>query len=167
MHICGYIPESINEGIGLRAVIFISGCLHNCSGCHSPQTHNFKHGELFTLQKQLEIINDVKNNPLLDGITLCGGDPFYSAKEVMAFLKLLNKYIPNINIWSYTGFTFEEILNGNNQDMIELLKLCDVLIDGRFIEEQKDLTLRFRGSKNQRIILVQESLQSNKIITLE
>jgi anaerobic ribonucleoside-triphosphate reductase activating protein len=166
MNICGYIKESINEGLGLRTVVFISGCKHNCKGCHSPQTHNFKYGEEFTLEKQLEIIEEYKKNPLLDGLCLCGGDPFYSAKEVIEFIKLFKLNKPDINIWSYTGFAYEEILNSNDIYMVELLKLCDVIIDGKFIEELKDLTLPFKGSKNQRIIDVKKSLEQGKVIEI-
>lgn len=164
MYICGYIKESINEGLGLRTVIFISGCKHNCEGCHSPQTHNFRYGEEFTLERQLEIIEDYKKNPLLDGITFCGGDPFFSVDDMINFIKLIKLKIEDINIWSYTGFTFEEIIKDSR--MIELIKLIDVIIDSKFIEEQKDLTLPFKGSKNQRIIDVKKSLEQRKIIEI-
>jgi anaerobic ribonucleoside-triphosphate reductase activating protein len=166
MNICGFSPESINEGIGLRALIFISGCEHYCDGCFSKETWDYNYGLKFTYEKQIEIINIIANNPLLDGVTLLGGDPFYSAKEVIEFINLLKLKASHLNIWSYTGFTFEEILNSKNKDMIELLKLCDVIIDGRFINEQRDLTLPFKGSKNQRIIDVKKSLEINEIIEI-
>lgn len=162
MNICGFTEDSIIEGVGLRDVIFISGCKHECEGCFSKKTWDFHYGDPFTLEKQKEIISNIINNPLLSGITLCGGDPFYSAKEVVKFIQLLKSYQQNINIWSYTGFTFEEIIKDKN--MLELLKYCDVLIDGQFIEDQKDLILKFKGSRNQRIIDVQKSLKEHKII---
>ncbi|MNW28184.1 Pyruvate formate-lyase 1-activating enzyme [compost metagenome] len=150
MNICGYYPESINEGEGLRAVIFISGCKHKCPGCFNPESWSFEAGEEFTAERQLEIISDVKNNPLLDGITLCGGDPFFSPIETAAFVRLFRESCPGKTVWAYSGFTYEQIRRSVN--MNELLSLCDVLIDGRFVEAQKDLTLAFRGSRNQRII---------------
>jgi anaerobic ribonucleoside-triphosphate reductase activating protein len=159
MYISGYYKESINEGYGLRSVIFISGCFHACKGCFNEAAWNFKHGEEFTIDKQLEVINDIKNNPLIDGITLCGGDPFFSAKEVIEFLTLCKQHIPNINVWTYSGFTYEEIIR--SKLLKQLLEMCDVLIDGRFIIEEKDTTLLFRGSKNQRIIDIPASLKNN------
>lgn len=161
MNICGYIPESINEGYGLRSVIFISGCRHYCRNCHSPESWNFNAGVPFTLKEQDDLIEEVKNNPLLDGITIAGGDPFFSANEVSEFIKRLKSSVPDINIWIYSGFTYDEILQ--NQDYLSLLKLCHILIDGRFVNEQKDLTLLFRGSKNQRIIDIHKSLESNSV----
>jgi len=151
MNYCGYIKESINEGDGLRSVIFFSGCPFHCKGCHNLQSQSYSFGRPFTLDVQLQIIVDIKLNPLLDGITLCGGEVFADNnwREVLSFVKLLKDEIPNINIWSYTGYTIEELLE---LPQIELLNEVDVLIDGRFIEELKDLTLKFRGSSNQRII---------------
>lgn len=166
MKISGYIPESINEGLGLRAVIFISGCKHYCKGCHNPESWNFNYGVEFDDKRQDEIIQSIKSNPLIDGITFVGGDPFFSAKDVSEFILKLRNEIPNLNIWTYTGFTFEEILNSNNGDMIQLLYLSDVLVDGRYEEDQRDLSLPFRGSKNQKIINVKESLKNNKVIDL-
>lgn len=151
MNYCGYIKESINEGEGLRSVIFFSGCPFKCKGCHNPNTQKYDYGEEFSLNTQLNIIADIKSNQLLKGITLCGGEPFANKnwKDVLSFVKLLKQEIPNINIWSYTGYTIEELLE---LPQIELLNEIDVLIDGQFVEELKDLTLKFRGSSNQRII---------------
>lgn len=151
MNYCGYIKESINEGDGLRSVIFFSGCPFHCKGCQNPQSQKYDFGDEFTDDVQLKIINDIKNNPLLSGITLCGGEPFANKnwKSVLSFIKTLKQEIPNINIWSYSGFTFEELVE---LPQVELLNEINVLIDGQFIEEEKDLTLKFRGSKNQRII---------------
>lgn len=156
MNICGYLKESINEGIGLRSVIFISGCFHNCDECHSPETHNFDYGDEFTIEKQLEICNDVKENPLLDGLTLCGGDPFFSAIEVLGFINLFKQENSDKTIWAYTGFTIEEIIK--DRDMFNLLSKIDVLIDGKFEKDLRDVSLRFTGSTNQRIINVKEWL---------
>jgi anaerobic ribonucleoside-triphosphate reductase activating protein len=165
MRISGYIKESIVDGKGLRAVVFFSGCYHNCPGCHSPQTHDKSYGEEFTLEKQLDVINDVKTNPLLSGMTLSGGDCFFSAKEVIIFVQRLKNEIPNINIWAYTGFTFEQIASKKDKKF-ELLGMCDVLVDGKFIIDQRDTTALFKGSRNQRIVDIQKSLQRGEIILI-
>jgi anaerobic ribonucleoside-triphosphate reductase activating protein len=162
MNICGFLPESLNEGDGLRAVLFFSGCKHNCPGCFSPETHDFNYGKLFDEEEENKIIGEIINNPLLDGITICGGDPFFSAKEVILFIEKIKKILPKLNVWIYSGFTYEEILK--NEEMRKLLSLCDVLIDGRFIKEQEDLTLKFRGSRNQRIIDIKNSTIENIIL---
>ena len=166
MNISGYIKESIVDGQGLRAVVFFSGCYHNCPGCHSPHTHDKKYGKEFTEERQWEIINDIKSNPLLSGATLSGGDCFFSAKEVIRFVIKLKNEIPNINIWAYTGFTIEQLMN-KNDSKYELLKMCDVLVDGKFKIEQRDTTIKFAGSRNQRILNVQESLKQNKVVLYE
>ncbi|WP_442604302.1 anaerobic ribonucleoside-triphosphate reductase activating protein [Paenibacillus sp. KN14-4R] len=161
MNLCGYYKESINEGVGVRSVLFISGCRHYCKGCFNPESWDFGLGEPFDRKRKLEIINEVKNNPLVDGITLCGGDPFFSASELTVFVDHFRKICPLKSVWAYSGFTFEEIKADDT--MHELLKRCDVLIDGRFEQENKDLTLAFRGSRNQRVIDVPKSLASGEI----
>lgn len=163
-YIGDYIRESINEGEFLRNVIYISGCKHKCKGCFSPKTWNFKDGVDFTKKVQYRIIDDVKNNSLVKGITICGGDSFFSPKDMVEFVSRFKKELPNHTIWCYTGFTFEQIIESDDQYMIEYLKLLDVLIDGRFDEKLKDLTLRWAGSSNQRVILVQESIRQGKIV---
>lgn len=162
MKICGYVKESINEGDGLRSVIFFSGCPFQCNECHNPESQNEDFGIEFTGKIQDKIIKDIKDNPLLDGITLCGGEPFYKNwEEVLYFVIRLKKEIPDINIWSYTGYTFEQLLE---LDKRRLLEEVDVLIDGLFINQMKDLTLKFRGSSNQRIIDVELSLLNEDVI---
>lgn len=150
MKISGIIYDSIVDGEGIRNTLFISGCHHKCKNCQNPQTWNFNYGEEFTIDRQMEFIDKCKRNILLDGITISGGDPMYSAKELTIFLKKFKIECPNLNIWIYSGFKYEEIIK--NKDMNELLELCDVLVDGVYIEELKDTTLKFRGSTNQRII---------------
>ena len=150
MYISGIIYESVVDGEGIRNVVFISGCKHKCTGCHNPESWDFKFGEEFTYDKQIEFIEKCKQDPLLDGITLSGGDPMYSEKDVIAFLKLYKEHCPNHNIWIYSGFTYEELIQSSIAK--ELLDLCDVLVDGKYIQELRDTTLPFRGSSNQRII---------------
>lgn len=162
MNISGYYPESINEGEGVRAVIYISGCRHFCKGCFNPKTWNFNYGEEFNEAKQEQIIDDLIGNPLLQGLTLCGGDPFFSARELIPFIQKVRERASWLNIWSYTGFTFDEILLDST--MLELLSLIDVLIDGKFVQEEKDLSLLFRGSSNQKIVDVPSSLKAGHAI---
>jgi anaerobic ribonucleoside-triphosphate reductase activating protein len=115
------------------------------------------------LDKQRELLEDMQGNPLLQGVTLCGGDPFYAAEELAPFVAEIRRSLPHFDVWSYTGFTFEQLRE--REDMLGLLQLCDVIIDGRFVEEQKDLTLLYRGSSNQRILDVKASLAQRKAVT--
>ena len=150
MYIGGIEYDSIVDGEGIRNTIFISGCKHMCKHCHNQQMWNFLYGEDFTFDKQIEFIQKCKENILLDGITISGGDPFFSCQDVIDFIKLYKKELPHHNIWIYSGFTYEELLLDEKKK--ELLMLCDVLVDGLYKEELRDITLDFRGSSNQRII---------------
>jgi anaerobic ribonucleoside-triphosphate reductase activating protein len=167
MNICGYYPESINEGEGMRAVLFLSGCRHRCPGCFNPKTWNFNFGEVFSLERQREIIAEIAANPLLDGLTLAGGDPFFSAEEAAGFIHELRAVLPDFSIWIYTGYTYEELTASPGSPEWNLLALCHVVIDGRFVEELKDTTLPYRGSSNQRIIDIPASLAGKEIIHLQ
>lgn len=152
MNICGYNPESITEGDGMRAVVYVSGCLHRCLGCFNPQSHAFDAGRPFTLDLQREIIEEIAANPLLDGVTLCGGDPFFSAADCTEFLRQFRAACPDKTIWAYTGFVYEDLRR--NPVMADMADLCDVIVDGPFIADLRDTSLPFRGSRNQRIIRV-------------
>ncbi|MEK3899526.1 anaerobic ribonucleoside-triphosphate reductase activating protein [Paenibacillus sp. FSL R7-0179] len=167
MNICGYYPESINEGEGLRAVLFISGCRHRCPGCFNPKTWNFSFGEVFTPERRREIIEEIAGNPLLDGLTLAGGDPFFSAEEAADFIHELRTELPGFPVWIYTGYTYEELTASPGSAEWKLLALCQVVIDGRFVEELKDLTLSYRGSSNQRIIDIPASLAGDSVVLWE
>lgn len=167
LRIAAINKESIVDGKGLRYVVYEQGCNHNCIGCHNPETHDFKGGKLFAIKT---ILKDIEKDPCLDGVTLSGGDPFFQAKNNVPFLKEVKK--KNINVWAYTGFKIEDFLafiNGEptdkriNADMIEMLKLVDVLVDGRFELENRSLTCKFRGSTNQRIIDVKKTLETNNV----
>ncbi|WP_138495158.1 anaerobic ribonucleoside-triphosphate reductase activating protein [Paenibacillus pinistramenti] len=164
MNLCGYYPESINEGEGLRAAVFISGCRHRCRGCFSPATWNFSYGEPFTLDRQDEIIRDIAGNPLLSGISLLGGDPFFSADEVSGFLDRLYEQAGPVNVWAYTGYTFEELTADPASAEYGLLRRCHVLVDGRFEEKLRDPSLRYCGSSNQRLIDIPASLAGGQVI---
>ncbi|MEF2966274.1 anaerobic ribonucleoside-triphosphate reductase activating protein [Paenibacillus sp. M1] len=158
MNICGYYPESINEGEGLRAAIFISGCRHYCKGCFSAATWNFNYGEPFTPEREREIIHDIKNNPLLNGVSILGGDPFFSAAEVGGFIDRLRREAGPVPIWIYSGYTYEELAAWPDSPEYRLLERCQVLVDGRFVEELRDPSLLYRGSSNQRLIDIERSL---------
>lgn len=167
MKLCGYYPESINEGEGLRAAIFISGCRHYCKGCFSPKTWNFDYGEPFTLERETEIIHDIKNNPLLSGLSILGGDPFFSAAEVSGFIDRLVTETGPVSIWIYSGYTYEELIERPGSPEYELLRRCEVLVDGRFVEELRDPSLLYRGSSNQRLIDIQQSLRQGQAVLWE
>ncbi|WP_310550575.1 anaerobic ribonucleoside-triphosphate reductase activating protein [Paenibacillus glufosinatiresistens] len=162
MNICGFYPESINEGEGLRAVLFASGCRHRCPGCFNPKTWSFGYGEPFTAKRRREIIGEIAGNPLLDGLTLAGGDPFFSAGEAAAFVRELRAELPGFNVWAYTGFTWEQLTERPDTPEYELLALCQVLIDGRFDERLKDTSLQYRGSSNQRILDIPAGLAAGR-----
>lgn len=167
IRIASVIKESTVDGEGWRYVIFTQGCNHNCKGCQNPQTHDFNGGTLVT---EDELFDGLTENPLLDGITLSGGDPFFQAKELLPLVKRCKEN--NINIWTYTGFEFEQFLKFKNNencdkrvnfDMIELLEYIDVVVDGRFILEQRTLEKPFVGSENQRLIDCQATLERNEV----
>ena len=162
--IAGTVDDSIVDGAGLRFTVFTQGCAHNCEGCHNPDTHDFQGGEETTTEK---IIQEFTENPLLDGITLSGGDPFYQAKACAALAKAAKD--AGMNVWTYTGFTWEELLSGANGEngWMELLSHTDVLVDGRFVLSERTLELPWRGSRNQRVIRVPESLKCGSIIPYE
>ena len=164
MYVAGINFESVADGDGVRVVVYVSGCKHGCKGCHNPSSHSFTAGQPFTPELQDEMISYIENTPFVSGLTLSGGDPVYSATEVKEFLQLLKTRIPTISVWMYTGFTYEEIFI--NPEQSSLLTYCDVIVDGEFILEQRDMTLCYRGSRNQRIIDVKASLESGKVVEL-
>lgn len=165
MNVSGINFESIADGEGVRVVVFISGCLHNCKGCHNPASHSFTAGQPFTSDLQDMIVAYIKNTPFISGLTLSGGDPMYSAEELIPFVQKLRSEVDGVTVWIYSGFLYEEIKQ--NEEMAELLKQCDVLVDGKFVLEQRDITLAYKGSQNQRIIDIQKSINDNKIILYE
>ena len=162
MNISGINFESVVDGEGVRVVIFVSGCLHNCKGCHNPTSHNFDNGRKLDDALQNEVIDYIKQTPYISGLTLSGGDPMYSAEEIISFVETIKNDIESSTVWVYSGFKYEDILKDSK--MLSLLKICDVLVDGEFILEQRDTTLPYKGSRNQRIIDIQKSMKENDII---
>lgn len=149
LHLLNRYKETISDGPGLRYAIYLAGCSHHCPGCHNPESHNPLGGiELSEVVLQ-GIIQEINNNPMLDGITLSGGDPFFYPEELLALVKRL-KEACHLPILCYTGYTYEELLQDERRRPV--LQYIDTLIDGRFVLELRDPSLLFRGSRNQRII---------------
>ena len=164
IRLSGIAYESLVNGPGMRRVFFSQGCKHNCKGCFNPDTHDFNGGEERNMD---ELIKDVIENPILRGVTFSGGDPWEQADKFAYMAKAFKEH--NLSVGSYTGYTFEYIIDHKNErkGWADLLDNIDVLVDGRFEEEKKDEGLKFRGSSNQRIIDVQESLKQEKVIILD
>ncbi len=164
LRISGIIPESIVDGPGIRFVVFSQGCKHHCKGCHNPSTFDLNGGSIVDIEN---IMNQIKKNPLLKGVTFSGGEPFLQART---FSKLAKKcHDMGLDVISYTGYTFETLINGfeQNPDWKNLLENIDILIDGPFIEEKKSLMLLFKGSSNQRILDAKLSLKQGKAVIKE
>ena len=157
-HAADIQPDSILDGSGIRTVIWFQGCLHNCEGCQNPETHDMNSGMVVDID---DIKMKLKNLKYQSGITLSGGDPFFqpeAALEIAKFAKSIG-----LNVWAYTGFTFDALLNGDKKRR-DLLEYVDVLVDGKFMLDKKSLNCKFRGSTNQRLIDVKKSLESGSVI---
>ena len=160
LRIAGKAGESIVDGPGIRFTIFTQGCPHHCEGCHNPETWAFDGGELITTD---ELFEQMTRDPLLDGVTYSGGEPFMQCAALIELSDMIREFkgFP-LNIMSYTGFTFEELVDQANMEngYMELLKRLNWLVDGRFVLAKRTLELPFRGSSNQRYIDVQASLKA-------
>lgn len=162
IRLSGIIHESIVDGPGLRFVIFTQGCHKRCEGCHNPSTHDLMGGYLKSMD---EIVDMWQKNPLLKGITISGGEPFIQAKQS---LYLATRAKQNgLDVLVYSGYYYEELKRSKNVFVHQLLETADYLIDGPFECKLKDLNLLFRGSKNQRIICLNETIKQNQVILYE
>lgn len=147
VRLAGIIETSINNGEGIRKVIFAQGCKHHCKGCFNPDTHDFNGGYECDTEKIIERIN---NDYMIDGVTFSGGDPFEQAEAFAHIAKNINK---ELTIWCYTGYTLQQIIdNIDRPGWKELITNIDVLVDGKFEEDKKDRNLKYKGSSNQNII---------------
>lgn len=163
LRVAGFLDNTMVNGQGLRSALFVSGCNHNCVGCHNKEMQNFNYGEDIDIN---EVFNRIKSNvPLIKGVTFSGGEPFEQPKSLVFLAKMIKR--ENLNIWCYTGYTFEQILESKDKDKLELLKQIDVLIDGKFKENLTDRALKYTGSSNQRIIDAKGSFQKKKAISIK
>lgn len=171
-------PDMLN-GDGLRVVLWLSGCSHHCYNCQNPQTWNPNGGILFDENAKKELYNELSKE-YISGITFTGGDPLYidNLNDVQKIICEISILFPDKNIWIYTGFTWKEMLPGTrlkgvSKDCLEhnkrnsIVEKCDVLVDGRYIDGLRDTTLKWRGSKNQKVINVQESIKNGEIVLWE
>jgi len=165
MKMAGFYDESISNGLGWRAVLFVSGCPHHCPGCHNKVAQDYNYGEEFDSNK---IIERIKENSILNGITISGGEPLCKENiaEVSNFIETVKKEKPDFNIWCYTGYTLEQLKNRNDEITNKTLNSIDVLVDGKFIQERKNPEIKFRGSDNQRLLDLPNCLKQNKIVEL-
>lgn len=160
IRIAGIVQDSIVDGQGIRMTIFTQGCPHHCPGCHNAHTHDPTGGYEVTVA---EIIEQMRSNPLLDGVTFSGGEPFEQIEAVKHIAHEAHRL--RLNVWCYTGWTWEQIMLDPRKR--GLLAYIDVLVDGRFVLTQRSIELKWRGSKNQRVITVEESLFKNQVVLWE
>jgi anaerobic ribonucleoside-triphosphate reductase activating protein len=160
LRVAGIVNDSIVDGPGIRMTVFVQGCEHNCKGCHNPETHSLTGGELIEVA---DIAQRAFENPLLDGLTFSGGEPFLQCAPLCELADIVRE--KGLNIIAYTGFTWEVLIE--REDATRLIKRCKYIIDGPFIEEKKTLMLSFRGSENQRIIDVERSLKAGRMCCVE
>lgn len=159
----------IANGPGVRVSLFVSGCTHRCKGCFNKEAWDFSYGTPFTEETEEKVLSYL-DKPYVKGLTLLGGEPFEreNQKALVPFLRKVKERFPEKDIWAFSGYDFEKDITGymmkDWEVTGELLSMIDVLVDGEFMEEQKSLNLRFKGSANQRTILVQESLAAGEII---
>ena len=155
----------VTNGPGIRTSLFVTGCSNNCPGCFNKELQNFNYGTLWTKEREDEFISYVQN-PQIVGVSILGGDPMEQTMDD-SLVSLLNriKVETEKDIWLWSGYTFDEIIN--NEKMREILGYVDVLIDGRFIMAERNIKLKYRGSKNQRVIDVKKSLAENKVVEIE
>lgn len=163
--------NDIANGIGVRTSLFVSGCTHHCVGCFNPETWDFFYGEPFKKETEEAIISSLKPE-YISGITVLGGEPFEpeNQKALLPFIERLRQELPNKTVWFFSGYTYEELTGKAKnskcrcEETDRLLELIDVLVDGEFVESKKNISLRFRGSENQRLIDMNKTRKCGKIV---
>ena len=152
-------PFDIANGPGVRVSLFVSGCTHHCKGCFNSEAWDFNYGGHFTQDVEDQILNAL-NHPWIDGLSLLGGEPFESEHQevLLGLLERVHKELPGMTVWAYSGYTFEEVKDS------PLLKYVDVLVDGKFMQRKKNISLQFRGSENQRVIDVKKTFETGKVV---
>jgi anaerobic ribonucleoside-triphosphate reductase activating protein len=160
--IAGFKKESVIDGPGIRAVVFFQGCRHHCPGCHNPETWDEHAG---TVMDTEEVWHNLAVTPLISGITLSGGEPFLQPDAALELIRQARS--ERMDIWVYSGFTFEQLRDHRDPKVRALLQASDVLVDGPFRQEEKRLDLPFRGSANQRLVAVGESLQTGTVVLFD
>lgn len=172
MNYAGIKKLDVANGPGLRVTLFVSGCTHHCKGCFNKETWDFSYGNPFTQETEEEIMKELRKTHIA-GLTLLGGEPFehVNQKGLLPLVRKAKQEFPQKPLWCFTGYDFERDILGRMsvewEETKELLSYIDILVDGKFMEELKDLNLKFKGSSNQRTILVQESLKAGKVILWE
>ena len=173
MHVGEVMTADVANGEGMRVSAFVSGCRNHCKGCFQPQTWDFNYGREYTPEIEQFIIDELSKS-YYDGITILGGDPMEPENQepVLRLLRRIKKELPDKNVWAYTGYVYDRDLVPGGKRFVdgvtrELLESIDILIDGRFVEELKNLMLNFRGSGNQRIIKMKETLETGKVVLSE
>mgnify|MGYP000647826550 FL=1 len=159
---------SIENGTGVRVSLFVSGCTHHCKDCFNEQAWDFEYGNPFTADTENAVIEALAPD-YMAGITLLGGEPMEPVNQrgLLPLLKRIRKELPQKTVWAYTGYVYEDLLEGGRahcEVTEELLSLCDILVDGPFIAEKKNISLRFRGSENQRIIDLKATRETGKVV---
>lgn len=164
MNYSGIKYSDMINGEGIRVSLFVSGCTHKCKGCFNRDTWDCNYGNEFTEKEEKEIFDYIEKYNFIKGISLLGGDPTYykNIEPLLEFLKKFKQKFPQKTIWIWSGFTWEQIIQDRKK--FELIEMCDILIDGKFILEEKDLNLKWRGSSNQRVIDIQKTISEQKII---
>ena len=162
IRLAGIVPESIVDGPGYRLAVFVQGCPHACPGCHNPKTHDFAGGYL---SDTAQIIAQMGKNPLVRGVTLTGGEPMMQAEALLEVASAAKE--KGLNVWCYTGFTLEELLERKQLAQLRLLEYIDVLVDGPYIAHERSLDLVYCGSKNQRLIDMKKTREAGELCLYE
>ena len=159
IRVCGIEPESIVDGPGFRYVLFVQGCPHRCPGCHNPESHDPDGGFDMTVG---EVFSEIEARPHLRGVTFSGGEPFEQVPALLELAKLIRA--KGLTLMSYSGYTYDELIARHDPATDELLGMLDILVDGRYVEPLRNLTLIYRGSENQRVIDLNKTRAAGEIV---